>query len=92
MPPAARVGDATTHPGVLSPPGMPLVLIEGMPAARVGDLHACAFPGTPPHPPNVVAKGSASVFIAGMPAARIGDACACGATITTGAPTVLIGG
>ena len=37
MPPAARVGDPTGHPGVIGPPGVPTVLIGGMPAATVGD-------------------------------------------------------
>ena len=48
MPPAARVGDPTGHPGVIGPPGVPTVLIAGMPAAThaakrilvmVGSLH-----------------------------------------------------
>ena len=29
MPPAARVGDPTGHPGVIGPPGVPTVLIGG---------------------------------------------------------------
>jgi uncharacterized Zn-binding protein involved in type VI secretion len=33
--PAARVGDLTVHGGVIAPPGCPLVLIGGLPAARV---------------------------------------------------------
>ena len=38
MPPAARVGDPTGHPGVIGPPGVPTVLIAGQPAgARVRD-------------------------------------------------------
>ena len=44
MPPAARVGDMTGHPGVITGPGVPTVLIGGMPAAVVGDLHTCSFP------------------------------------------------
>lgn len=92
MPPAARVGDPTGHPGTISGPGVPTVLIGGMPAATVGTLHACAFPGPTPHPPSAVVKGSATVLIAGMPAARMGDMTGCGAPILSGAPTVLIGG
>ena len=44
MPPAARVGDMTAHPGVITGPGVATVLIGGMPAAVVGDLHTCSFP------------------------------------------------
>jgi uncharacterized Zn-binding protein involved in type VI secretion len=44
MPPAARVGDPTGHPGVIGPPGVPNVLIGGMPAARMGDMSACGAP------------------------------------------------
>ena len=44
MPPAARVGDPTGHPGVIGPPGVPTVLIAGMPAATVGTPHICSFP------------------------------------------------
>jgi uncharacterized Zn-binding protein involved in type VI secretion len=93
MPPAARVGDPTCHPGVIVGPGVPTVLIGGMPAAVVGDTHACAFPPPAgPHPPNPIVVGSATVLIGGMPAARLGDPTGCGATIIAGMPTVEIGG
>ncbi|MGH7575760.1 MAG: PAAR domain-containing protein [Longimicrobiales bacterium] len=93
MPPAARVGDATSHPGVISGPGVPNVLIGGAPAAVVGDIHACAHPPKAgPHPPNPFVKGSANVLIGGRPALRIGDLAACGATVVSGFPNVLIGG
>jgi uncharacterized Zn-binding protein involved in type VI secretion len=91
MPPAARVGDPTNHPGVIVGPGVPTVLVGGMPAAVLGDTHACAFSPVP-HPPNPVIAGSATVLIGGMPAARVGDATGCGATILIGLPTVEIGG
>ena len=94
MPPAARVGDPTGHPGAIGPPGVPTVLIGGMPAATVGTPHICAFPGVVPHPPNaIVPPGSLTVLIGGMPAARVGDMTACGGPILPpGCPTVLIGG
>ena len=44
MPSAARVGDLTPHPGVDHRPGVPTVLIGGLPAAVVGDMHACSLP------------------------------------------------
>jgi uncharacterized Zn-binding protein involved in type VI secretion len=93
MPPAARVGDPTSHPGSISGPGTPTVLIVGMPAASSGDLHSCAMPPTAgPHPPSPFPKGSTSVRIGGRQALRQNDVAGCGASIVSGAPTVLIGG
>ncbi|MFG1603688.1 PAAR domain-containing protein [Actinoplanes sp. NPDC049265] len=90
--PAARVADMTPHPGVITGPGVPTVLIGGMPAAVVGDLHTCSFP-QPPHPPTpIIPPGSLTVLIGGKPAARVGDKSGCGAPILPpGCPTVLIG-
>jgi len=62
MPAASRVGDPTGHPGVISPPGVPTVLIGGKPAATVGTPHACAFPGVVPHPAPDDAR---TIFVAG---------------------------
>jgi uncharacterized Zn-binding protein involved in type VI secretion len=94
--PAARVGDLHTCPlfngpqphvgGPIAGPGVPVVLIGGMPAATVGTTAVCAGP------PDVIVKGSATVLIGGMPAARVGDQTAHGGIITVGFPTVLIGG
>jgi uncharacterized Zn-binding protein involved in type VI secretion len=93
MPPAARVSDPTGHPGVVGPPGVPTVLIGGLPAATVGTPHACSFPSPPPHPPSaVLPPGCPTVLIGGMPAARLGDLAGCGAPIVSGCMTVLIGG
>jgi uncharacterized Zn-binding protein involved in type VI secretion len=95
MPAAARVGDPTGHPGVISPPGVPTVLIGGKPAATVGTPHTCSMPPPAgPHGQNaLVPPGSRTVRIGGMPAARVGDLTACGAPIVPpGCPTVLIGG
>ncbi len=90
MPPAARLGDPTAHPGALTGPGVPNVLIGGMPAAVQGDAHVCGCSN--PHPPTFFVKGSATVLIGGRQALRMGDVCACGAPITMGVPNVLIGG
>ena len=92
MPPAARVTDPTGHPGTITGPGVPNVLLGGLPAAVMGDTHTCAFPSPPPHPPTPITKGSATVLISGRPAARMGDLAGCGAPIIAGLPTVLIGG
>jgi len=89
MLPAARVGDmivstATQGASVpIIPPGAATVLIQGLPAARMGDT--CGV--------DAVAKGSATVMIGGLPAARITDLSAGGGVIIPpGAPTVVIGG
>lgn len=94
MPPAARIGDLTGHPGALTGPGVPTVLIGGLPAAVVGPatIHACTFPGLPPHPPTPMAPGSPTVLIGGSPAVRLGDMAGCGAPLLPPCcPTVLIG-
>jgi uncharacterized Zn-binding protein involved in type VI secretion len=95
MPFAARITDmhicplTTPQPHVGGPitgPGVPTVLIGGMPAAVVTDLCTCVGP------PDVIAKGSLTVLIGGMPAARQGDITAHGGSIVGGLPTVIIGG
>lgn len=92
---AARVGDLTAHPGAITGPGCATVLIGGMPAATVGDMHACTMPPPAgPHPPTpIVPPGSLTVLIGGRPAARVGDMSGCGAPILPpGCPTVMVGG
>ena len=97
MPPAARVGDMTSHGMPLSPgPGSVNVLIGGKPAWRASpDFHTCPLvSGTVPHVGGVITVGSATVLINNMPAARMGDMITESGppnTITMGAPTVLIG-
>jgi uncharacterized Zn-binding protein involved in type VI secretion len=99
MPFAARLGDMHVCPmvtpgtppiphvgGPILPPCCPTVLIEYMPAARVGDLALCVGP------PDVIVMGSTTVLIGMMPAARVGDPTAHGGAIVQGAPTVIIGG
>ena len=91
MPPAARVGDPTGHPGVVAGPGVFTVLIGGQPACVMGDQHACGFPPPAVHPPSPFLKGSTSVLIGGRPAIRVGDMAGCGAPILMGMLTVQIG-
>ncbi len=87
---AARVGDATNHGGTVTGPGVSNVLIGGMPAAVMGDMHVCGIYGHPPSSPFVI--GSATVLIGGRPALRAMDVCGCGASVPVGCPTVIIGG
>ena len=99
MPPAARVSDMHVCPmvtpgvppiphvgGPILPPGVPVVLIGGLPAATVGNMCTCVGP------PDSIVKGSVTVLIGGAPAARMGDTTAHGGTIVAGCPTVLIQG
>lgn len=99
MPPAARLTDFHQCPmqtpapvpiphvgGPIIGPGLPTVLIGGLPAARVGDMCICVGP------PDVIIKGSATVKIGGVPAARMGDPTAHGGKIVLGAFNVIIGG
>lgn len=95
MPAAARVGDSSDHGGTIVGPGEATVLIGSMPAAVMGDNHACVmtYPGSPPppHAATPILAGSATVMIGGKPAVRTGDACICGASAAVGEPTVTIG-
>ncbi len=93
---AARFGDPTAHGTPLGPgPGSSTVLIEGMPAWRVGlDTHACPLSTPIPHGAGVVTLGSTTVLINGAPAARLGDPVSettVPNTIVGGASTVVIG-
>lgn len=93
MPEAARLLEPTDHPGLITGPGAQQVLINGVPAVRVTDGHACLMPPTAgPHAPSKIVTGSATVLIEGQRAARKGDTVGCGAAITTGSGNVFIGG
>lgn len=80
LPPIPHVG------GPIIGPGVPTVLIGGMPAAVMGDSCTCVGP------PDSIVLGSFTVLISGKPAARMGDSTAHGGSIVLGLPTVLIGG
>ena len=97
MPPAARLSDMHTCPmvnpdliphvgGPIIGPGVPTVLISGLPAAVVGNSAFCVGPT------DSLAKGSTTVLIGGQPAVRLGDTTAHGGQVVAGAPTVEIGG
>lgn len=92
MPFAARITDKTGHPGVITGPGLASVLIGGLPAAVLGDMHACSFPPPAVHPPTPLAKGSGSVLVGGRPAVRMGDLAGCGSPVVSGCTSVMVGG
>jgi uncharacterized Zn-binding protein involved in type VI secretion len=72
--------------GPIGPPGVPTVLIGGLPAAVVGNMAVCVGP------PDSIVRGSGTVLINNRPAARMGDQTAHGGVIVAGLPTVMIGG
>ena len=96
--PAARMTDLTAHGGTITI-GCPTVLIEGKPAARIGDMHTCpmvihAGPQAVPHVGGPISTGSGTVIICGKPAARVGDMAICQGppdSIIKGSHTVFIG-
>lgn len=96
MPAQTRVGDNNTGhdscPPVSLAEGSPDVLINGIPAGRVGDSynpHGCDT--HPTHSGNI-SSGAASVFINGKKAGRIGDAVSCGGSVAVGSSNVFTGG
>ncbi len=92
--PAVRIGDPTAHGGAVVS-GCPVVLIGGMPAARVGDMHTCpAVNGIIPHVGGPALLGAFPVLVGSMPQVRVGDMFLCvgpTASPVMGCPTVLVG-
>lgn len=96
MPAAARLGDAgIPHcSGYVIATGNPTVLINGRPAARVGDVSTphlrpggrrCVTHAAP------IVTGAPTVIIAGKPAARVGDILGGCTAVATGSTNVFIG-
>jgi uncharacterized Zn-binding protein involved in type VI secretion len=91
--PAARLTDMTATGDVITGPGVPTVLIGGLPASVMGDMvtgGVCV---------GSITMGSPTVLIGGRPAARVtstvmGSNPASGVPVSTviakGAPNVLI--
>jgi uncharacterized Zn-binding protein involved in type VI secretion len=95
--PAARITDMHACPmvspgpvphvgGPILPACSPNVVTGSLFQARVTDHCQCVGPV------DTIVQGSSTVYVNGLPAARIGDLCAHGGCITSGFPTVLIGG
>lgn len=92
--PAARLTDEHTcprttahvpHVGGPVVKGSSNVFINGLPAARVGDMAVCHGPT------DSIATGSHTVFINRKPAARMGDRTGHGGVIVRGSSNVFIG-
>lgn len=80
--PQARLGDSSSHGGVIITGAMRTV-VNGQPAARMGDLHSCPLPF---HGITPIVTGSPDTLTEGQPNARLGDVTGCGAVIVTGSP------
>jgi uncharacterized Zn-binding protein involved in type VI secretion len=80
--PQARVGDRTSHGGVIVT-GAARTFVNGRKAARKGDLHVCPIYS---HGVRPIVTGSPDTLIEGKAAARVGDRVACGAVIVSGSP------
>lgn len=70
--------------GPITGPGAPNVLINGKPAALMGDMAVCVGP------PDVVAQGNPSVLINGVPVVCQGDLTAHGGVVMSGEANILI--
>lgn len=98
--PAARITDLTLTGDSVLPPGVPNVLIGGLPAACVGDK---VMGPVINYSPGIIATGGFTVLIGGRPAARVtsvvngltvgplGVPVPVATTIVKGQPNVLIG-
>jgi uncharacterized Zn-binding protein involved in type VI secretion len=92
--PAARLSDITAHGGVVVS-GMPTVLINNLPAARIGDQHVCPMvTGVVPHVGGPFILGSFTVLVGGVPQSRVMDMLICVGPpdmLANGSPDVLVG-
>jgi uncharacterized Zn-binding protein involved in type VI secretion len=92
--PAATITSMTAHGGVVMV-GFPQVLINFMPASRIGDMHVCPMvTGIVPHVGGPFVLGSMTVLVGMMPQSRVTDMLVCVGppdTCVMGAETVLVG-
>ena len=72
-----RLGDATTHGGMVIQASSEMV-VEGKPAALVGDLVSCPIPG---HGTNPIIEGSQYMLFGGRSVAVDGCKTACGCSL-----------
>lgn len=78
MPNVIRLGDSTSHGGKVVKVVATSHTIDGLPAARVGDLCSCPVEG---HDECTIAEGNSSHVIDGIPVAYEGHKTSCGAAL-----------
>ena len=92
--PACTITSLTAHGGTVVM-GFPTVLIGGMPASRIGDMHVCPMvTAIVPHVGGPFILGAFTVLVGGMPQSRVGDMLICVGppdTAVMGQSTVLVG-
>src|ERR1700740_1250039 len=92
--PACTITSQTAHGGIVTV-GFPQVLINFMPASRIGDLHVCPMvTGIVPHVGGPFILGSPTVLVGFMPQSRVTDHLVCVGPpdiAVMGAVTVLVG-
>ncbi|HEX3436550.1 MAG TPA: PAAR domain-containing protein [Pseudacidobacterium sp.] len=92
--PACTITSQTAHGGIVTV-GFPQVLINMMPASRIGDLHVCPMvTGIVPHVGGPFILGSMTVLTGFMPQSRVTDQLVCVGppdVAVMGATTVLVG-
>lgn len=82
---AGKIG-STVGLGVITSPGCPNVLVEGVPLSVLGDI--VSPHGIPPHDSALISTGSATVTAGSLPVTRVGDLATCGDVVSTGALSV----
>lgn len=85
--PIARMGDTSSHGGTIIT-GALKTFVDGVPVARMGDLHVCPIYG---HLVTPIINGSPTTMVEGKPVARMGDMAACGAMIVIGSQKSIVG-
>ena len=92
--PAATITSLTAHGGTVVV-GLPTVIINFMPASRIGDMHVCPMvTGVVPHVGGPFILGSMTVLTGFMPQSRVTDQLVCVGppdVCVMGAMTVLVG-
>jgi uncharacterized Zn-binding protein involved in type VI secretion len=92
--PACTITSQTAHGGIVMV-GFPTVLINFMPASRIGDMHVCPMvTGIIPHVGGPFILGSPTVLVGFVPQSRVTDQLVCVGPpdiAMMGAETVLVG-
>jgi type VI secretion system secreted protein VgrG len=92
--PAARISDLTVHGGTVVV-GCPTVMMDFLPASRIGDMHVCPMVTVlVPHVGGPFVLGSFTVLVGGVPQSRVTDMLICVGPpdmLAMGSPTVMVG-
>src|SRR5882724_4026676 len=92
--PAARISDLTAHGGTVVV-GCPTVVMDFLPASRIGDMHVCPMVTVlVPHVGGPFVLGSFTVIVGGVPQSRVTDMLICVGPpdiLVNGSPTVMVG-